>query len=274
MNRTARVWAPAVASLSMLLCLTGCARLEARDQLNKGVQAYKNAKFEEAIDHFQKAVSLDPKLTMTHLYLATAYQQQLVPNTDSPSNMKLANQAIGAYQDVLRENPHDTAAIKGIASIYFTINQFDKAKDWQQRVISADPKDPEAYYTIGVIDWGQARKNALEVLQAHGMTDKGDGNPGLPKKDCQQVVEKNTPLVQEGMTDLKKAVDLKPNYEDAMAYINLMYRQQAQLECGNDSARKDDLAQAQIWTDKAMAARKANEIKANQGPSAAQKSGQ
>ena len=70
---------PAVASLSMLLATTGCNKLKARDQLNKGVQAYKNARYEEAIDHFQTAVNLDPSLTMTHMYLATAYAQQVVP---------------------------------------------------------------------------------------------------------------------------------------------------------------------------------------------------
>jgi Tetratricopeptide repeat len=264
MNRTARFWVPAVASLSLLVSVTGCSKLQARDQLNKGVQAYKSGKFEEAIDHFQKAVNKDPSLKMTHLYLATAYAQQVVPATDSPANNKIAQQAINAYQDVLKEDPNDTTAIKGIASIYFNTNKFDEAKKWQQRVLSADPKDAEAYYTIGVIDWGQARKNSLNVLGANGLTDKGDGNPTLPKKECQKLVEQNTPLVDEALDSLHKAVDLRPNYEDAMAYINLSYRRKAELECGDEAARKADLQQAQEWTDKAMAARKANQQKANQ----------
>jgi Flp pilus assembly protein TadD len=96
MMRIAKVWMPAVASLSILLATTGCSKLKARDQLNKGVQAYKNARYEEAINHFQSAVNLDPSLTMTHMYLATAYAQQVVPNSDTPANQKLANQAIAA----------------------------------------------------------------------------------------------------------------------------------------------------------------------------------
>ena len=263
MNRTARFWVPAVASLSLLVSVTGCSKLQARDQLNKGVQAYKSGKFEEAIDHFQNAVNKDPSLKMTHLYLATAYAQQVVPATDSPANNKVAQQAINAYQDVLKEDPNDTTALKGIASIYFNTNKFDEAKKWQQKVLSADPKDAEAYYTIGVIDWGQARKNSLAVLGANGLTDKGDGNPTLPKKECQKLVEQNTPLVDEALDSLHKAIDLRPNYEDAMAYINLAYRRKAELDCGDDAARKADLQQAQDWTEKAMAARKANQQKAN-----------
>ncbi len=264
MNRIARLWMPAVASLSMLLSLTGCAKLQARDQLNKGVQAYRSAKYEEAIDHFQHAVNLDPEYKNTYLYLATAYAQQVVPNSDTPANNKAAQMALNAYQDVLKKDPNNPTALKGIASIYFNMNKLDEAKQAQQRVIDVDPKDPEAYYTIGVVDFLQAHKNSVQVLNALGTTDKGDGNPGIPKAQCQKLADQNGPLVQNGMDVLNKAISLRPNYEDAMAYMNLTYRRKAEIECGNDAARKSDLAQVQDWTDKAMAARKANEVKANQ----------
>ena len=55
----------------------GCGKLRARDQLNKGVQSFKNAKYEEAIEHFKNAVSLDPSLLTARLYLGTAYMQTI-----------------------------------------------------------------------------------------------------------------------------------------------------------------------------------------------------
>ena len=61
--------------LAVLLALfssVGCNRLRARDQLNKGVNSYKNAQYEEAIEHFKNSVALDPSLTNARLYLATA----------------------------------------------------------------------------------------------------------------------------------------------------------------------------------------------------------
>jgi tetratricopeptide (TPR) repeat protein len=262
--RIAKVWMPAVASLSMLLATTGCSKLKARDQLNKGVQAYKNARYEEAIEHFQTAVNLDPSLTMTHMYLATAYAQQVVPNSDTAANKALADHAIAAYKDALQIDPSNVNAIKGVASIYFSMNKPDDAKAWQQKVLAADPKDPEAYYTIGVIDWNKARRNSLQVLADNGLTDKGDGNPGLPKKACEQLATQNGPLVDEALDVLHKAVDLRPSYEDAMAYINLTYRRKAEIECGNADARKADVQQALDWTQKALGARKANVLKANQ----------
>ena len=70
--------------------------------------------------------------------------------------------------------------------------------------------------------------------------------------------------MDEALDSLHKAIDLRPSYENAMAYINLAYRRKAEIECGNDDARKADLQQAQDWTEKALGARKANLQKANQ----------
>ena len=38
----------------LLLATTGCQQLRARDNLNKGVRAYKGAKYPEAVNHFLK----------------------------------------------------------------------------------------------------------------------------------------------------------------------------------------------------------------------------
>ncbi len=266
MNRIARIPVVAAAFLAMLTMVTGCNRLKARDQLNKGVAAYKNARYEEAINHFQSAVNLDPSLPMARLYLATAYAQQVVPDLTTPENLKNANLAIQQFQQVLDKDPKDISSLKGIAGLYFQTDKFDDAKQWQQKVLAVDPQDAEAAYTIGVIDWGVAHKNAVQALSGVGMQDAGDGNPKMPKPVCQKLLEQNTPIVNEGLQYLQKALDIRPNYDDAMAYMNLMYRRKADLECGNDQARKEDLDQAGQWRDKAMGTRKANEEKKNKGP--------
>jgi tetratricopeptide (TPR) repeat protein len=264
MKRTARFLVPAIASLALLTGLTGCAKLKARDQLNKGVEAFKNAKYEEAISHFQNSARLDPDLKNAKIFLAAAYAQNVVPGSDTPDNKKNADLAIASYQEVLSHDPKDINSTKGIASIYFNTNQFDQAKVWQKKVLEIDPNDPEAAYTIGVIDWSLSRKNSLKVLEAMGSGDKGDGNPQLSKADCQKLAEVNAPLDDEALAYLNKAVQIRPSYDDAMAYLSLVYRRKAELDCGNDAGRKADLAQAQDWANKNMATRKANEQKALQ----------
>ncbi len=59
-------------------------------------------------------------------------------------------------------------------------------------------------------------------------------------------------------------MSINPTYEEAMTYLNLMNRRKADLECGDDAARKADLAKADDWMQKGMGARKANELKKEQ----------
>ena len=260
MNRIARVPVLAAAALSLLVLSTGCNRLEARDQLNKGVEAYKSAKYDEAIDHFQNAVNLDPTYPMTRIYLATAYAQQVVPDLTSPENLKKADLAINGYKKVLAEHPNDVISLKGIASLYFSTDKMAQAKQWQQKVMQADATDAEAPYTIGVIDWKDAYKNAVKDLASGGLTDDGNGNPKMSKQICAMIKKDNTDLVNEALEYLNKSVQIRPNYDDAMQYLNLTYRRKADLDCGNPTAQKEDVSKAMFWTDKAMGARKANEI--------------
>ncbi len=261
MNRIARVPVLAAAAMSLLVLSAGCKRLEARDQLNKGVQAYKAAKYEEAIGHFQNAVNLDPTYPMTRLYLATAYAQQVVPDLTTKDNLANAQKAIDGYKQVLAEHPNDINSLKGIASLYLSIQKFDDAKEWQNKVLQADPQDAEAAYTIGVIDWRLAYKNAVSALKAAGLQDNGDGNPKAPKGVCSAIQKDNTTLVTEGLKYLNQAVQIRPSYDDAMSYLNLMYRRKADLDCGNDADRKADVAQADHWREQAMGTRKSNEAK-------------
>jgi tetratricopeptide (TPR) repeat protein len=262
MNRIVRLPVMAALLCTVLFLTTGCNKLKARDQLNKGVNAFKTARYEEAINHFQQAVALDPRLPMARLYLATAYSQQVIPNLQTPDNLKNAQLAIQNFQMVLDKEPNNVNALKGIAALYLNIQNFDQAKAYQNRVIAVNPNDAEAYYTIGVIDWTLAYKNAIPVRQSLGLHDNGD--PIKDKKACEALAEKNTPLIQEGLDALTKATQLRENYDDAMAYINLMYRRKADIECGDDAARKADLATADEWVQKALEARKANQIKANE----------
>ncbi len=266
MNRTARITALAVALAGMVLSMSGCARLAARDQLNKGVESYKSGRYEEAIGHFQKATELDPSLPMAKSYLATALSQNIVPGLDTAENLKTAQQAISIFQDVLAKDPSDVNSLKQIAGIYFSIKRFDDAKAWQKKVLAVDPKDAEAAYTVGVVDWTLAHENVLKTLVPAGFNDDGQGNTKVPKKVMDVIKEQNAPLVDEGLQYLNQAVANRANYDDAMAYLNLIYRRKADVDFGDAAAVKADLAAADDWRTKAMGTRKANEAKKDKGP--------
>jgi predicted Zn-dependent protease len=266
MNGPARITVLAVALAGMVVSISGCKRLEARDQLNKGVDAYKSQRYEEAIGHFQQATQLDPSLPTAKSYLATALAQNVVPGLDSADNLKTAQQAIDMFQEVLTKDPGDVNSLKQIAGIYFSIKKLDDAKAWQKKVLQADPKDPEAAYTVGVIDWTEAHENVLKALATANLNDDGEGNVKAPKKVMAPLKDENGPLVDEGLQYLNQAVANRANYDDAMAYLNLIYRRKADVDYGNAAAVKADVAAAEDWRSKAMGTRKANEEKKNAGP--------
>ena len=251
------------ALLALLGTTTGCNFLKSRDQLTKGVTAFKNAQYEQATDFFQTAVNLDPKNETAKLYLATTYASQVVPNLTTPDNLALAQKAIDGFNAVLATDPHDVTALKQIASINRNIQKFDVAKEYEMKVIAEAPNDPEAYYIVAFVDWTLAYKNALNILAADGLpTVNGlTGDPKKSKNACQKLMDQNTALVNEGMDYLNKAIALNPTYDAAMEYLQLDYRLKAEQECGKDAdaARKQDLAMADEWSTKAMGARKANE---------------
>ncbi len=252
---------PVTAGLTALLLLsaTGCKHLLANDQINKGVAAFKNARYEEAEDHFQKAISIDPDNPNPRLYLATTYASQVVPNLDSADNKKVAQKALGGFQEVLQRDPNNVNALKQIASINRNTGHPEEAKEYEKKVIALSPNDAEAYYTIGVVDWIQAYKNATGVLKGENLQDNVNGNFKISKAGCATLVAQNTPPVTEALQYLQKAIDINPTYEEAMTYMSLIYRRKADIDCASPDAIKADIQQADVWAQKTMGARKENE---------------
>jgi tetratricopeptide (TPR) repeat protein len=237
-----------------ILSATACDRLRARDQLNKGVASYKNARYEQAIDHFKQAVALDPSLQNAKLYLATAYAQQYIPGVDSPENLQNANAAIEQYKSVLERDKKNVNSVKGIAYLYLQMKKFEDAKTYYHKAIDLDPNDPEAYYSVGVIDWTQAYQPRMEERAKIGLR---PDEALKDKKLCSKLRDDQGAVIQDGIDNLNKALQLRQDYDDAMAYMNLLYREKADRECDVPDQRVADLKEADNWVDKTMAAKKA-----------------
>jgi tetratricopeptide (TPR) repeat protein len=259
MNRSVRVLA-GLTILAIMMMAAGCTKLQARDQLNKGVQSYKNARYEEAISHFKRAVELDSKLLNARLYLATAYAQQYIPGADTEDNNRMANSAIEEYKNVLQADPNNVGSVKGIAYLYLQMKKFDQAKEYYKKAAAIDPKDPETYYSVAVIDWTEAYQPRMEERAKLGLKPT---EPLKDKKVCEALKTKSEASVEDGINMLNQALKLRPDYDDAMAYMNLLYRERADYNCASDESNAD-LKTADEWVDKTMATKKAKAEKAGQ----------
>jgi tetratricopeptide (TPR) repeat protein len=235
-------------------------------ELQLGVESYKSSHYEEAAGHFQKAVELDGSNINARLYLATAYLAQYIPGVDAPENIQIAEQAISQYQRVLDSDAERTPRVnsaKGIGYLYLNMKKFEDSKHYYQIAAGLDPDDPEAYYSQGVIDWTECYVPRMEARAQLGLRPEENLSAKDPeqKKVCGELKAKSTSLVEHGIDSLHKAIDLRPDYDDAMAYMNLMYREKADLECDDVAARDRDLKTADDWVDKTLATKKAKASK-------------
>jgi len=236
----------------------GCDKLKARDMLNKGVQAYKNGQFDQAMEYFKQAKDLDPSLLNARLYLATAYASQYIPGAPSEENVRMGQQAIQEFQDVLKDDPKNLAAIDGIGSILYNMGgtpydpkKFEESKNYHKMHIQFKPDDPEPYYWIGVIDWSLAYRGNKELrvdYNAKSRKPVKDEEP-MPPLVRDDFTKKYGSIIDEGIQYLHKAIELRPDYDDAMAYLNLLYRQKADTETSAD-ARNNDLRLADELVDR------------------------
>jgi len=225
----------------------------ARTEMNAGVQAFKQANYEESIGHFEQAVALDPEFITAHLYLATAYAQTFVPGVDTPENVVWATKALNEYRQVLQRKPSDPTSLKGIAFLEMQLKNYDQAKESYQRAIALDPNDPELFYSAGVADWSMAYR---DIAAEKAKLPANAQDSLFLSAGCADARAAALANVNDGLAMLTKAVSLREDYDDAMVYLNLLYRLRADVDCRNKEAHTADIKKANEWTDMAMATRK------------------
>ncbi len=248
---------------AVALLSASCQKLQSRDQLNKGVQAFKNAQYPEAVEHFKTAVELDPSFPVARLYLATAYMQQYIPGADSPENNQMAQAAHDQFMKVLEQTPKDKVAIASIASLYLNQKKWDDAQQWYEKLIAVDPNNADAYYSLGFIAWSKWYP-AYGTARANLGMKQEDPGPIKDKKVREELKAKYLPVINGGLAALDKALQINPEYDDAMAYENLLIRERADLMDTKDQYEKE-VKTADAWVDKTLATKKAKaEKKASQ----------
>jgi hypothetical protein len=246
-----------VLSVFSLGCSSQISYLKARNELNKGVQAFTAADYPTAVTRFTNALELDPSLTDAKAYRSYAYMNQFYPGSVEPENLKLAEQAIDGFQEVLEVDPNNMLAISSMASLYFNMKDFDKAEEWHRKRIdlamAQTPPDPgaaDSYYTIGVIKWTDSYQPRLDARTEMGMQATEPG----PLKDAdkrKELAATAIPTIDSGLEALNNALKVNPDYADAMIYLNLLERERADF-AETKEEYDQHLAEANKWVDKAL----------------------
>ena len=219
--------------LLAVLPLSGCGfinKLNSRDNLNKGVQAFTDQKYDAAAQFFQKSIELDPDFPedVPRMYLATAYMLQFVPGSMDPKSEEMGEKAIATFAEVVERSEADgkpnVNAMLAIASLSYQMKNAEQTKEWCNRVLRIDAQTEEqmgqkaeAHYRIAVLDFDTVNEETGTL---------GENIEFLEQEDKDKLQES----IQEGLDHLEKAIELRADYFDAMMYQNLLWREKAKME--------------------------------------------
>jgi TonB family protein len=132
--------------------------------------------------------------------------------------------------------------------------QYSEAYEWAQKAIAADSSDASAYYTSGVADWTMAFPDYMKARKAAGMQPQDPGiipDAGLRAEFRTQHMSQ----IQDGVQKLEVALQIKPDYSDAFAYLNLLYRIEAGV-ADDAGASAELITKADGFVTQALAAQK------------------
>jgi len=250
-----------VAALMLSLYSFGCQKIEARIAIKDANAAYEKEDYATALQHYTRARSIDPSFADLDRMIGYSQIGLYIPEDKSPQNEARADaaiaeltrylkkrpddriardalinmylnanrtsQAIDYFRSYLQAHPADLDAVKSIATLYAKQGNFNESLNWYQKITLLDSKNPESFYIFGVVCYEKVAKN--------------------PPADLKEKVD----IIEKGKAALQHAIDMKPDYFESMAYLNLLWRQQALTETDPVKAQQD-VAKADAIRGKAL----------------------
>jgi tetratricopeptide (TPR) repeat protein len=253
---------PILLTMAAAALLSGCSKLQARMELNKGTSYYKNEKYQDALIQFQKGLALDPGLKRHWRSVALSAMVLYRPGVDTPDNMKYYTITVDAFKKYLEAYPQDAKAQDYLIATFVNANKYEEVLKYLQEDLKKHPGDikdhkaivsiylrtqriQEAYdWIVGHIPNAEAEPYYLVSVYSW---DKANRDPSLTPEDRSKFVEL-------GLKSVDKAVKMQPEYFDAMVYYNLLYREKAKLQT-DEKVKQEYFDKADEWRNKALALR-------------------
>jgi TonB family protein len=231
----------------------------------RGEQAFRSAHYDEAADAFQQVIDIDSSNVNARLYRGAAFFLQFIPGAESPDNLALIGKARAEFTRALSLDSKNTVAPKFLANLALVeafgthdlaarLQDLDRAQAAYRRLVEADPRNKDDWYTLGVIDWMKWFPRWINALSRAGM----NRDSAFPITDAGIRHNLGTTygiLVEDGIANLKKSLDIDPDNADAMTYISVFIRERASLDDTIEGYRREILV-ADSWVGKSLDARR------------------
>src|SRR5215813_5009435 len=168
----------------------------------------------------QRMIQLEPGEPANYFALAKIYE-----------DAGAYEEAEKMLQNAKQAKPSDPAVYMTLAGYYNRQGRFDKTIEALEERAQKEPNNPEAFYTIATYYWDEAYRD-FKLKESE-------------KKD----------FVGKGVEAVDHALQIKPDYTEALVYKNLLLRLQANME--KDTSKQQSLIkEADRLRDKAQELRK------------------
>ncbi len=168
--------------------------------------------FEEAEKYYLSILKRHPDKPQNYYVVAQFYR-----------SFEKIDKAVEMFQKRIDLDPNNPEGYKYLANFYYNdlLNTakdvetgkmyIDKAIELFEKMISLEPNNYENYYSLGVACWAKSYR----VL------------PG-------EISEDRINAINMGIKSLEKAIELKPDYAESYAWINLLWREMAKVDPKNE----------------------------------------
>jgi len=249
----ARIALMALLGFFVAVATSGCGAvngLRAKSALNDGARAYKAGDFDEAEQHFRRALELNPEQQNAPFFIARSIHAQYRPGAEDPTNVARAREAIAAYQKVLDNNPNNDEAYNAMVYLYRSLKDEQKEREFLEARATRQDSPPEkrsqALTVLASKQWNCSFGITEQKDVKATATENGKSVVKYKKPANEQDFERAKKCVTEGLKLAEQAISLDANSEQAWSYkTNLLLEAVKLAEMdGNAEARAEYQTQA------------------------------
>jgi tetratricopeptide (TPR) repeat protein len=253
-----------LALLLLAPVLGGCHKVRARVEMKKGNAMYLNESYREALTQYQKGLELDPSATFAWRSVGLSALALYRPGDNSRANREMGDLAIKGFENYLQDYPDDEKVRDYLISTYVNSKKYDQALAYLDKQAQEHPDNgqiqasrvrllieaerlPEAVEVVKQIPKGDAKAEALYSIGV-ATWDKSFHGADIPIEERQRYVDM-------GLAAMQEALQIKPEYFEALVYYNLLFREKAKMEL-DGAKRLEYIAKADEYVAKAKELRK------------------
>jgi tetratricopeptide (TPR) repeat protein len=228
-----------------------------KQELQAGSNAVEPEDREKAIEHLKRAVALSPGSVQSHLALARAYRAEYRDEMDTDNeedvkaNDRMLEGAIDEFKAVVVLDPSNTEALNNLGNLHLGMARYDEAGFYFRQSLKVNPSDKEALYSLAFVNWLHSYQFRIERRSDLGLRRRA---ALIRNSSCSGVRSKNLERIEEGIAALKKLSRVS-DFLEVPFMLSMLYRERADIQCGDRAAYDADLRSVKEWEQAACAAR-------------------